>query len=416
VRVAGFLAEDKNLDGARKVLAEALAKHPNDAGLMAVLSQVALGQGKTDEAKTLLRKAIEKDPGHQTARLALAGQLLAENDPRGTLAVLPAEPRVSDPRVLAVRSQANLQLQDYEKARQDLEQLAAMQPKSAATQFQLATVYAALGEADRMRQHLDKAAELDPKNTNIGLAQARSLAAQGKTGEATAALGRLDVDGADPNVLGTKLLIAEKRGDLAEQLRLAEALFNAQPSTQTVMILSRRQAASGHAEASEQSLRAWIDKHPDDEQVALALSAIYGRTGRTDAAADLLRGLLVKHPEGAVLLNNLAWYLRDSSPDEALALARKAYGIAPDNEAVIDTYAMSLAAHGNFPEALQVIDRGLEKSGGSAYLRLQRVAILAQSGDKAKAMEELEALEAAGVPTVLQGKLQQTGQRLRSSR
>ena len=41
-------------------------------------------------------------------------------------------------------------------------------------------------------------------------------------------------------------------------------------------------------------------------------------------AAAVLRPLAEKHPKNGALLNNLAWYLRESAPREALAVANQA--------------------------------------------------------------------------------------------
>jgi len=412
VRLAESLTRGNDLDGARKVLEDALRINADDGGLMAVLSQVAMRQARPDEAKALLTKAIEKDPDHQMARLLLAEQLLAEKDAKGALAVLPEAPTVTDPRVLAARSQARMQLKDYAKARDDLERLASIQPQSAALQFQLANVYGELGDRERMHQSLDSAARLAPKDASIGLAHARSLAVRGKVTEAAAVLGGLGLPDANVGVLDTQLLIAEKKGDSAEQLRLSEALFNAGPSSATVLRRAQVQAAGGQQDAAERSLRSWLDQHPDDDAVALALSGFYGRSGRQDQAVVLLRPLVAKHPENVLLLNNLAWYLLGGAPREALPVAEKAYSLAPDNLAVLDTYAVTLAENGKSEQALAIVDRAIGKAMDPSYLKLVRVDILARSGNPAKAAEELEAARAGGLPEALQGRADALGRRL----
>jgi putative PEP-CTERM system TPR-repeat lipoprotein len=416
VRLAESLTRDNDLVGARKLLEGASQANPNDAGIIAVLSQVALMQGQVDEAKDLLRKAIEKNPDHQMARLLLAERLLAEGDPRGVLAVLPDQTTVTDPRVLATRSQANLQLKDYAKARDDLERLVSIQPQSAALQLQLASAYGALGDVERMHKSLDSAARLAPKDASIGLAHARSLAVRGKVKEAAEALGGLELPGTNVGLLDTQLLIAEKKGDSAEQLRLSEALFNASPSSVTVLRRAQLQAASGQQDAAEQSLRRWFEQNPDDEVVTLALAGIYGRSARPDQAVALLRPLVVKHPENVSLLNNLAWYLKASAPGEALPLAEKAHRLAPENTAVLDTYAVVLAENGKSQQALEIVDRAIAKAADPSYLKLVRIGILARAGNSGKAVEELEAAKAAGLPTALQGKVSELEQLLEVSK
>jgi len=415
VRLAEFLTRDNDFDGARKVLEGGLAKHPDDSGLMAVLSQVAVRQGKAEEAKSLLREAIEKDPAYLSARLLLAGQLLQENDAKGALAALPAAGGASDTRVLAARSQANLKLKNYEKARDDLEKLAAIQPQSASVQFELANVYGALGDVERMHNSLDQAVALDPKSGTIGAAQARSLAVRGKTAEAMAAITRLGLPETDPTRLSVEALVAQTKGDRAGQLRASEALFKVQPSAQSMLILVQAQAASGELDAAEGTLRGWVEQHADDEVAVLTLAQLLGRTDRAAEAVPLFRRLVEKHPDNAVLLNNLAWYLKDNDPKEALAVAKEAYAVASDNEAVIDTYSVVLTKNGELGAALRVLDRAMATAPKSTLLRLRRIEVLAQGGDREKALAEVETFLADGPPPALRAAIEAVGQRLEST-
>jgi hypothetical protein len=186
-------------------------------------------------------------------------------------------------------------------------------------------VYGARGKVDRMHKSLDVATCLAPADTAIGLAHARSVAIRGKPTEGAAVLGRLSLPEADVALLDTQLLIADKKGDRAERLRLAEALFKAGPSALTVLRLAQAQAAAGQQDAAERASRGWIDQHPGDDTVTCTLADIYGRSACPDRAVELLRLLVVKHPDNAPLLSNLAWHLRESAPGEALSVAEKAY-------------------------------------------------------------------------------------------
>jgi putative PEP-CTERM system TPR-repeat lipoprotein len=404
VALAHLLAGEGNTAEVRRILEEASAKNPDDTGLLVVLGVIASREGRAEDSKALWTRAIDKNPGNPTPRLLLGGQLLAENNPRRALEILPGEADSKDPRILAARADANLRLKEFSRARDDIERLVKLVPRAARVHFQLATAYAGLGDQARMDSALDKAAELAPNDAGIGLARARSLAVRGKVDEAAAQVGRLGLLETEPAVLTTKLLIAEKKGDNAERLRLAKALFEVQPSTQTVLGLMRAHSAAGKPESVEQILRDWLGAHPSDDVVTLALAEVYARSGRQTEAASLLRPLVAKYPDNAVLLNNLAWYLKDASPAEALAMAEKAYAAAPDNPLVLDTYAAVLAQNGQFDKALRAIDRGIERSQESSSLRLQRIEILERAGDRATALRELDAITAEGLAGSLRDK------------
>jgi putative PEP-CTERM system TPR-repeat lipoprotein len=416
VRLAEFLTRGNDLDGARTVLEDALAKHPDEAGLLVVLSQVVLRQGQASEAKGLLARAVEKDPNHFTARLLLAGSLMGENDFAGALRVLPADPNTVDARVLAARSQANLRLEDFDKARDDLERLAALQPQSALVQFELANVHGALGDAERMHGALDAAARLDPRSPAIGAAHARSLAIRGKTAEASAVVARLGLPETDATRLAVELLIAEQTGNRAEQLRASESLFKVQPSTQSVLAFAQARAAAGQSDAAAGVLRDWVVQHEQDDVVWSALAEFYGRTGRADQAVPIFRKLVARHPDNALLLNNLAWYLKDSDPKEALRIAAQAYRVAAERGPVVDTYVLLLARNGQIEEALATVERSVAVVEEPAMLRLRRAELLALKGDQEGAKAELDELRSSGPPPGLQGLIDSLAGRLATGR
>jgi len=415
LRSAEYLVEQNDLEGAYELIESALSKHPNDSGLVTVLAQVALQQGRASEAKTLLTRAIELAPNRQVTRVMLSGLLLAEGDPKGALAVLPVEPNAEDSRALVIRASSNLQLENYGEARDELERLAVMRPDSATVQLQLASVYAVLGEKENFDRALAQAADLAPLDVDIGLVQARALAARGQIEEAARVIGGLPLLDDSPAHLSTQLLIAEMQDEPNEQLRLAEELFNAEPSVAALFRLAKAQARAGHPDASERSLQSWLERRPNEDAVTFALAGFYSRSGRDDEAADLLRPLLAKYPDAVQLLNNQAWYLRFSAPAEALRLAEKAYRKAPENATVLDTYATLLGNSAQFDQALQMIDTAISLADDPLDFRVRRIEILEQANQVAQAKKELKGLRAEGIPMPLAKRVEVIYERLKLS-
>jgi putative PEP-CTERM system TPR-repeat lipoprotein len=379
--------------GVRAVLEAAAARHPQDQQLAVVMAQIAAQEGRADDARALLAKAVELAPQAVVPRLLLGRQLLAEKNPQGALDVLPKDPDTKDPAVLATRAEAALQLGQLARARDDLERLVGLAPGSAAVHFRLATIYGQLGQAQKMEAALDEAARLVPGDATVGLARARAQAARGDVAQAERTIAALGLGESEPGLLEARLFVASRKGDRPEQVRLAKALFEARPQATTALGLAEAQLAAGSAADAEQTLADWAAKHPEDAAVALALAQRYGETGRPAEAADLLRPVVARNPGDAALLNNLAWYLRDVAPAEALAFAERAQAAVPDNAAILDTYAAVLARNGQIAKAFRAIDRAIELSSGSAYLRVQRIELLVLAGDQARAAEELAALD-----------------------
>ncbi len=412
LRLSDLLTQKNDVAGARKIVEEAYAKHPNDGGLTVVMAQRAAAEGRADDARTLLRKAVELAPANPLPRLLLGRQLVIEKDPQGALDVLPRDADLKDPMTLETRAEAHIQLRQFEAARSDLERLVAILPNAAPVHFKLAAVYNALNRPDQMDKALSEAARLAPKDANIGLAKARALAARAKFDEAEKAITALGLPESELAVLETRLFIAERKGDKAELVRIAEALFAAAPKTQTVLALAGAQQASEQADKAEQTLKQWVANNPADEAVALALVKLYANDAKLAEAAALLRPVVERNPGNAGYLNNLAWYLQDSAPAEALTFAKRAQAAAPDNAGVMDTLAVVLAKNGKHEDALRAIDRAIELAREPAYFQLQRVEILIMAGDTTKAAEALDTIRSAGLPTNLKPKADALAQKL----
>jgi tetratricopeptide (TPR) repeat protein len=220
----------------------------------------------------------------------------------------------------------------------------------------------------------------------------------------------------DPTRLSVELLIAQKQGDHAEQLRTSEALFKLRPTTQSVLAFAQAQADVGRRDAFEGTLRTWLERHADDDAVTFALAQYYGQAGHPAEAVSLFRSLVARHPDNAIFLNNLAWYLKDSDPKEGLTFAERAYARADNDIPVVDTYALLLVRNGRADAALRALDKGIDTVREPAMLRLRRVDVLAMSGDREKALAELEGLRAQGVPAELRALIDALEKRLGGGR
>jgi predicted Zn-dependent protease len=70
--------------------------------------------------------------------------------------------------------------------------------------------------------------------------------------------------------------------------------------------------------------------------------------------------------------------------------------LQPTNAAIVDTLALALAADKQFDAALATQKKAIELSPNSRGLKLNLARIALQSGDKALAKSELQALEKLG--------------------
>lgn len=84
-----------------------------------------------------------------------------------------------------------------------------------------------------------------------------------------------------------------------------------------------------------------------------------GAGGQFEKAVEFYSKALEINPKQPVVLNNLAWMLKDTDLDKAVKFAKQAAEIAPKSSAVLDTYGWLLHLKGNKKEAVNQLEKAL---------------------------------------------------------
>lgn len=139
----------------------AIQLDPNYAYAHFGLGTVAAKNEDYATAATRLRKAVELNPGYFPARLALGDALLALGRPKDVIELLEDYSR-RDPRSQGffLLGQAYAQLQQYEKAKENLEAAVRKYPEYGEAYYRLSTVCARLGQHDQARKYLEQSRKL----------------------------------------------------------------------------------------------------------------------------------------------------------------------------------------------------------------------------------------------------------------
>ncbi|MEQ8517306.1 MAG: tetratricopeptide repeat protein, partial [Chromatocurvus sp.] len=203
--------------------------------------------------------------------------------------------------------------------------------------------------------------------------------------------------------IGETAQVAELRGLLAmEQGEYAEArahyldAFERQANNQNLMRLVSAETELGlYAEAASR-LRKWLKEYPDDAATWFELANRELQRGEETRALEAFKRVQTLNPDNPLVLNNLAWLGRRENPTEALAHARKAVKLAPDSADFQDTLAMVALAADSPREALSAIRRALDSRPDDVTFQYHNAVILAENGDKAKALLQLEKLLQGG--------------------
>ena len=291
----------------------------------------------------------------------------------------------------------------FEHAKVHLEKVLAHEPHHvpakrllAATEGQLTLsrsedVDALLEVERRFRVDLTLVQSVDPEHSGgIDLAEvteAGRLARAGDLAAAARVLARLEQSAPESAALlelrgGLALLAGRARG-------AADAFATAHQKTPAgalarKLALARWQAGE-HAD-SQQTLKAWLARSPDDLETHLTLADLHLAAGRPAAARDHLTRVVTARPDAVVALNNLAWaLLQEGRAAAARPFAERAVRLAPDEPQVMDTLALVLGELGEIDRAVALLQRAARAEAGGAAIEVHLAQALARRGDAEEA-------------------------------
>jgi putative PEP-CTERM system TPR-repeat lipoprotein len=400
--LAAVLAAQGNLVKAESLLQAAASRHPDDQSLAFSLAAVLERRGNSGAATELLQSTVQRHPDSSAARLLLAQRLLREGKAAEVVLVLDVPATRSQPAGMLLLAEAWLRTKQPDRAKTLLEELDKAGPRNPLVLTRLAAVYEAQGDWAGVTRVAEQLSAIAPDDPKVILLKARFLAARGQVDEARHLLAHVKLDPNDPDLLRTRLTLALRGGDLAAQAEIAQAQFDREPSEATAIFLAGVHIRSGAPKKAISLLADWLGTHPESRGTPLVLAGLYGEHGRLQEAIALYRRVLSTDPGNVAALNGLAWYLRKTSPQEALDLAERAYGRAPDSPAVADTLAMVLLEQGAYQQALETNAKAMRLAPADPRFRLHRAQILGRWGDRAGALAVLDELRAEKLGPVLQ--------------
>lgn len=330
---AGGLADRLDLDGLREQVGTlAIAHHPERPQAWLWQAEVLRKQGRPDEAREAISRALEQPQIDARLRLTAAGMLGAMGESRAAAAALASGDQ--DESTWAGRA-------GFLSRVDDREGLAAL----------FAEIQAA-GAADQPeRQYLlGQLAELLERRAEA-LVWYRSISPGERADQARLRIAVLsDAEGEhEAAIEGLRALQMSESDD--GRLLIDAYLLEAQ-------LLQRRDRLQQAIEAYGRGLAVF-----EDEPALLYGRALaWERLGRLDEAEADLRLMLVLDPDNADALNALGYTLADRTERfaEAYELIRKALELSPDNPAIMDSMGWVLFRMGRAEEALPHLRRAFE--------------------------------------------------------
>lgn len=397
--LAQIAISDSNLPTARNHYETILAGREN---FLPALVQLALLDAKENNEQAFVARLEQAIAAHPTAvqpKLLLGRYHLGRGRPEQVAPLFSAldEVQKQSPQVMQLLAIAQLSGKAHGQARRTLEQLVEATPETPALHHLLAMAAEGEGDQDGTKQALRRALALDENYLPSRIALAKIMLSNQAFEEFNTHLDKLTTLAPDhPDVLMLRSAAAQRSGDAAAGIALAEQAFAQAPTTLRLLTLTAHKKKAGKGAEVIAHYERWLVENPDDVAVRMAFANDLQVAGEADKATDHYAAVLKVNPDNIIALNNAAWLLKDRDASHALKHAQRATILAPDSADVLDTLAVVEYANKNYTKALRSIERALKINPGRPSLVYHHAMITSAAGDNTRAKTILEKLLAKG--------------------
>lgn len=348
-------------EGARAEIVAAAERWPDEPRVWRSRGRVHRGLRDHRAAARAFERAIELDPGDESAYLGLAAAWVALEEPR--------------------------------RAERTYRALLSRVPRSARGHHRLGRQLVARdpGAAER---HLRRALELDPDRANARLDLARALRALGRDADAIAIL-RAGFDRSQGDVRVGEELFARllEAGDQRGAVELIGHLDRDDLALETRVTFGYLYLRVGELRRAERLARTLRGRAPDSVEVLLLEARALQALGRGDEAVPALASVPARRRDSS-RARALASEIRALAGDAhaALAIADEALAAAPDEPALLAARAFALEVGGQVERARAGLQRAIERSERDVDLRYALAALEERQGRPERAIEIIEVL------------------------
>jgi tetratricopeptide (TPR) repeat protein len=426
-RIAAVHYRQGRKDEAHRLIDDTLAKAPRSARAMLTKANFLLVEQRLDAALTQLKAAVAADQRSIPARFALAtfyasqhNEALASVEYNEILRIdpesIPAQMELARLNLAAGRADAAAQLaQQAADARPNLDS-ALLLARTLAGKGEISRaetilrpyiadtsradvltlaggIYVGIGESDRGRALLEKAARVDPQDPEpIESLVTLDLRAGNIAGARSLVDQRLARNPRDSRLLVLSARTHGAAGDLNRMISLLRSAIEADDTNTTAYaLLGQVYASQGRLPDALREFERVIARDPRSVSAQTMAAFLIEAMGRTDEAVTRYKRVLELDPRAPVAANNLAWlYVEgDRDLDVALQLAQVAKERLPEAAAVNDTLAW-IYYRKDLPDmALSPLKLAVEREPDNAMYHFHLGLVYLKTGDVETARESL---------------------------
>lgn len=370
-------------DDARRRLLALLKDQPKNLDALVELAQLELAAGRTQDAVRWLEKARSFNPQSLRPNLMLVELYLGTGDAQKALDIAKETQAASrdNLQALAALGRCYLAIGNRGLARENFKRITQLAGFDADWQQRAAEFQILAGDYEGARYSLDKAllskpgyfpallgkAGLEKISGNLDAAekQARALAAQ------------YPREAAVQQLLGD---IAMQRQRYGEAISAYGNAYNLEKNTAHAIGLYNAYSRSGNNAKALTFIQSWVGSNPADPAARRVLAGAYIQAGQLELAQQHYVALSKLLPNDASVHNDLAYIMLKRRQPGALAVAERAYQLAPSDANVIDTLGWALVEAGQVEKGLRYLREAQVRSPENPEIRGHLAEALRRKG------------------------------------
>lgn len=363
------------------------------------LATVQLRLGQLSQAESELRTSLDLNPKLMPARTLLSGLEMKSGNLQRSLSdmnqVVASQPKSVGPYVM--RSILLTEQGNADQAEKDLMPLLNTfnQPAAQAETYRtLAWIQYHEGKYPETRKYLQRAAELQPQNTDTLYLQALTYLAEKKP---DAALSHLQSEvnkypkwAEGYQIAGEVMLQADRRAQAQAFLR--QALTINPQLLSAWLSLGSSFALENNFDGALDAYNHALQIQPKSSLVYLRLGQVHEKRSDWKQAEATYEKALQLDPSNVVAKNNLAWDYAEhgGNIDVALRLAQEAREASPDNPGIADTLGWIYVKKDTLGNAIQLLQESVDKNPRNPTFNYHLGVAYYRAGRKSQAKQFLE--------------------------
>lgn len=402
--LAKLALENGELDKAKDYANQSLSINDKAINAYLLLADIALKQKNNSEVESVLLTAQEKVKGDIAAEIEVIKSLgkfyAIQKQPEKILSI--GEDMVkrypNNSTALSILAGAQIVNDKKQQAEQTLLQIIDQEKQDTTHRLLLAQLLSEQPnkEKDALKL-LDEAAAIDPNNPQAMVFKAAYLIKLQRYPEALKLADTTDTQ--FPKLTLGKLLkgdvyLAEKKLDKA--LEVYQKAYQIQPNDKVLFVIVDLMTAQKKTPEAIKLLNKELEKNNKNGAIHFKLATVYQQQNDSKQAETHYKAILAEQPDNVLALNNLAFLYSQKNDPQALELAKKAYEMAPESAAVLDTYGYILIKQGQPKEGLPILEKATSLVPKANDIQYHLAEAYVANDNKQKALEILEAIVKTG--------------------